>query len=308
MPRYEFIVSAAEAGKRLDTFLASKAGFASRSKVAELVSDGAVLVDGEGRAKSFMLMEGQRVEADVSEVAPPLTLVPEHAALFIPFEDEWLLIVDKPAGMAVHPSAGHATGTLVHALLGHGVSGGESFRPGVVHRLDKDTSGLLVVAKNPEVHRRLVAMMREKAVERRYLALVHGAFAGDSGTVEAPIGRDPVHRKTMTIGGSGARDARTHFTVLERFAAFTLVEVRLDTGRTHQIRVHFLGIGHPVAGDPTYGRKDPLGVGRQFLHSARLRLEHPMTGDVLDVESPLAPDLAAVLSRLREETDKTPRS
>lgn len=307
MPRYEFVVSAPEAGKRLDTFLANQAGFGSRSKVAELVSDGAVLVDGETRAKSFIVMEGQRVEAEVSEVAPPLKLVPEHAVLSIPFEDEWLLIVDKPAGMAVHPSAGHATGTLVHALLGHGVSGGDSFRPGVVHRLDKDTSGLLVVAKNAEVHRRLVAMMREKVIERRYLALVHGAFAGDSGTVEAPIGRDPVHRKTMAIGGSGARDARTHFKVLERFASFTLVEVRLDTGRTHQIRVHFLGIGHPVAGDPTYGRKDTLGVGRQFLHSARLRLEHPMTGDVLDVESPLAPDLAVVLSRLREETDKTPR-
>lgn len=307
MPKYEFIVSASEAGKRLDTFLAKKAGFGSRSKVAELVSNGAVSVDGETRAKSFVVTEGQRVEAEVNEVAPPLTLVPEEASLSIPFEDEWLLIVDKPAGMAVHPSSGHATGTLVHALLGHGVSGGASFRPGVVHRLDKDTSGLLVVAKDAEIHRRLVAMMREKAVERRYLALVHGTFAGDSGTVEAPIGRDPVHRKTMAIGGSGARDARTHFRVLEQFSDFTLLEVRLDTGRTHQIRVHFLGIGHPVAGDQTYGRKDPLCVGRQFLHSARLRLEHPMTGEVLDVESPLAPDLAMVLSRLRKETGKAPR-
>jgi len=151
-------------------------------------------------------------------------------------------------------------------------------------------------------------MMRERAVERRYIALVHGTFAGDSGTIEAPIGRDPGQRKTMAIGGKGAREARTHFKVLERFPEHTLLEVRLDTGRTHQIRVHFLGIGHPVAGDPTYGRKDPLGVGRQFLHSTRLKLRHPVTEEMLDVQSPLPADLASVLARLREGTSGVAQS
>ena len=149
----------------------------------------------------------------------------------------------------------------MQALSGHGLAGGEDFRPGVVHRLDKDTSGLLVVAKSVEAHRRLVAMMRRRAVDRRYLALVHGSFAADSGTIEAPVGRDPVKRKSMTVGGLAAREATTHFRVLERLGDFTLVEARLETGRTHQIRVHFAAIGHPVAGDPTYARRDPLGIG-----------------------------------------------
>jgi 23S rRNA pseudouridine1911/1915/1917 synthase len=257
-----------------------------------------VLVDGRARAKSHVVNTGEMVQVTVSE-PEPLALVPEEADVPVLFEDSWLLIADKPAGMAVHPSAGHSSGTLVHALLGHGLAGGESFRPGVVHRLDKDTSGLLVVAKTVEVHRRLVSMMRERAVSRTYLALVHGSIASDTGTIEAPVGRDPVRRKAMTIGGTGARDARTHFKVLERFAEFTLVEVHLETGRTHQIRVHFLGIGHPVAGDATYGRRDPLGIGRQFLHSARLQFIHPMTDQAVDVHSPLPADLAAALERLR---------
>ncbi len=304
MPRYEFVVPATEAGGRLDAFLAGKPELSSRTKVAALISQGAVTVEGEPRPKSFVVSEGQVVVAEFSEPAPP-ALEPEERDLSIPFEDEWLLVVDKPAGMAVHPSAGHSTGTLVHALLGHGIAGGESFRPGVVHRLDKDTSGLLVVAKTAEVHRQLVAMMRERAIERHYLALVHGAFAAESGTIEAPIGRDLVHRKAMAIGGSGARDARTHFQVRERLSDFTLVDVRLDTGRTHQIRVHFQGIGHPVAGDPTYGSRDPLAIGRQFLHSACLRLQHPVTGEALEVESAVPADLALVLTRLREEVDRS---
>ena len=216
----------------------------------------------------------------------PLDLVPESLVVPVLYEDEWLLVVDKPAGMPVHPSRGHSSGTLVHALLGYGLAGGESFRPGVVHRLDKDTTGLLVVAKSVEVHRLLVAMMRRRVVDRRYMALVHGNFATDSGTIEAPVGRDPSRRKSMTIGGVAAREARTHFRVLERLGAFALVEVRLETGRTHQIRVHFLAIGHPVAGDPIYARRDTLALGRQFLHSCRLSFTHPMTGEELQLESP----------------------
>jgi 23S rRNA pseudouridine1911/1915/1917 synthase len=299
MASHEFEVSALEAGMRLDAFLGKKPELGSRSRVADLIAKGAVLVDGDPRAKSYQVEAGQRVQAKVADEAPQ-ELVPEDSDLPVPFEDQWLLIADKPSGMPVHPSVGHSSGTLVHALLGHGLAGGENFRPGVVHRLDKDTSGLLVVAKTAEVHRLLVAMMKERAIARRYVALVHGSIASDSGTIEAPVGRDPVRRKAMAIGGSGAREARTHFRVLERLAEFTLVEVRLDTGRTHQIRVHFLGIGHPVAGDSTYGRGDSLAIGRQFLHSARLQLTHPITGENLDVQSPLPADLAVALTRLRD--------
>ena len=187
----------------------------------------------------------------------------------------------------------------MHALLGHGIAGGDSFRPGIVHRLDKDTSGLLLVAKDREVHRRLTQMIRSREVERRYIALVHGRVSAPSGTIEAPIGRDPQRRKTMAVDGAGARDATTTFLVRERLSEFTLLDVRLETGRTHQIRVHFLAIGYPVVGDPTYARRDPLGVGRQFLHSYRVRFAHPVTGAEVTVESPLPPDLAVVLERLR---------
>ncbi len=296
--RQTFVVQAGERGLRLDVVLGRRAEMGSRTRVAELIRSGAVTVDGLQRAKSHLLTEGQTVAVTLPEEAP-LDLVPESLPVPVLYEDEWLLVVDKPAGMAVHPSRGHSSGTLVHALLGHGLAGGEEFRPGVVHRLDKDTTGLLVVAKSSEVHRRLVGMMRRRAIDRRYLALVHGGFAGESGTIEAPVGRDPARRKSMAVGGVAAREARTHFRALERFGDFTLVEVRLETGRTHQIRVHFLAIGHPVAGDPTYGRRDALGLGRQFLHSHYLSFEHPMTGAEVRVEAPLPADLEAALARLR---------
>lgn len=298
MTRYDFSVLPDEAGQRLDSLLATKQEVGSRSQAAQLIGAGKVTVDGVSRAKSYLLEEGQSVAVEIPKVTAH-GLVPESVDVPILFEDEWLLVADKPAGMAVHPSPGHSSGTLVHALLGHGLAGGEEFRPGVVHRLDKDTSGLLVVAKSVEVHRRLVAMMRERAVSRRYQALVHGVISEESGTIEAPVGRDRSRRKMMAIGGGGAREARTHFRVLERYPRFTFVEVRLETGRTHQIRVHFQGIERPVAGDRTYGRQDVLGIGRQFLHSARLTFTHPMTGEVVDVDSPLPSELLAVLEGLR---------
>jgi 23S rRNA pseudouridine1911/1915/1917 synthase len=298
LTRYEFIVSAAESGGRLDAVLGRRPELGSRSRVAQLIAGGAVMVDGTARAKSCLVLEGQ-VLAVVVPDEPVLHVIPEALEVPIVFVDEWLIIVDKPAGMTVHPSPGHSSGTLVNALVDHGLAGGESFRPGVVHRLDKDTSGLLVVAKTTEVHRRLVAMLRARAIERRYLALVEGSLAADTGTIEAPVGRDPLRRKAMAIGGRGAREARTHFQVVERLRGYTLVEARLDTGRTHQIRVHFQGIGHPVAGDATYGRRDALGVGRQFLHSARLTLDHPITGEGLDLQSALPADLTRVLTALR---------
>jgi 23S rRNA pseudouridine1911/1915/1917 synthase len=295
---HTFVIGAEDSGVRLDLALGRRAEMGSRTRVAGLIRSGVVTVDGIQRAKSHLLLEGETVVVTLPD-EPSVDLVPESLDIPVLYEDEWLLVVDKPAGMAVHPSHGHSSGTLVHGLLGHGLAGGEGFRPGVVHRLDKDTTGLLVVAKSDEVHRRLVAMMRRRAVDRRYLALVHGNFAVESGTIEAPVGRDPVRRKSMTVGGLAAREARTHFRVLERLDDFTLVEVRLETGRTHQVRVHFLAIGHPVAGDPTYARRDVLGLGRQFLHSYRLSFSHPMTGEELQIEAPLPADLTAVLVRLR---------
>lgn len=296
--RLVFIVGPEDVGSRLDAFLGRNEELGSRTRVAGLIRAGAVTVDGVSRAKSYSLWEGQTVEVEVPGEERP-TVLAETLPVPILFEDEWLMLVDKPAGMAVHPSRGHASGTLVNALVGHGAAGGEEFRPGVVHRLDKDTTGLLVVAKSTEVHRRLTALMRRRAVDRRYIALVHGSFVVESGTIEAPIGRDPVRRKSMSVGGMAARDAVTHFEVLERLGNYTLVEARLETGRTHQIRVHFLAIGHPVAGDPIYARRDPLGLGRQFLHSHRLAFTHPMSGEEICVEAPVPADLARVLERLR---------
>lgn len=301
MATQTFTTAPEDAGGRLDVVLGRRPELGSRSRVAALIQSGAVTVDGVKRAKSYVLTSGQTVEVALPPETPS-DLIAEDLQVPVLYEDEWLLVVDKPTGMPVHPSRGHDSGTLVHALLGHGLAGGESFRPGVVHRLDKDTTGLLVVAKSEEVHRRLVAMMRRREVDRRYLALVHGGFASESGTIEAPVGRDPVRRTSMTVGGVGPREARTHFRVVERLGDFTLVEARLETGRTHQIRVHFLAIGHPVAGDPVYARRDSLKLGRQFLHSYRLSFTHPMTGEELDIEAPLPDDLASVLARLRGET------
>jgi 23S rRNA pseudouridine1911/1915/1917 synthase len=291
------VVGAQDKGTRLDVALGRVPAVGSRSRAATLIALGAVRVDGAIAGKSRLLGVGETVTV---ELQPEEDVeVATGAAVPVVYEDGWLLVVNKPAGMAVHPARGHATGTLVQALAGHGLAGGEDFRPGVVHRLDKDTSGLLVVAKTLESHRRLVAMMRRRAVERRYLALVHGSFAADSGTIEAPVGRDPVRRTSMTVGGLAAREAVTHFTVLERLGDVSLVEARLETGRTHQIRVHFAAIGHPVVGDPVYARRDPLGVGRQFLHSYRLTFVHPFSGEHLRFEATLPDDLGAVLGRLR---------
>ncbi len=293
----DLVVAEEDSGTRLDVVLGRLPQVGSRSKAASLIASGAVRVNGESVAKSRLLAGGESLRVAVP--VEPAGDFAGQATVPIVYEDEWLLVVDKPAGMAVHPSRGHSTGTLVQALSGHGLAGGEEFRPGVVHRLDKDTSGLLVVAKSAEAHRRLVAMMRKRAVDRRYLALVHGGFAADAGTIEAPVGRDPVRRTSMAIGGLAAREATTHFTVLERLDDLTLIEARLETGRTHQIRVHFAAIGHPVVGDPVYTRRDTLTVGRQFLHSYQLAFSHPFTGVDLRFDAPLPEDLDRVLRRLR---------
>ena len=216
----------------------------------------------------------------------------------IVYRDDSLLVVDKPADLVVHPAPGHRGTTLVDELEGL-IGGGEEARPGIVHRLDRDTSGLMIVARTEEAHRALSAQIKAREVGRVYTALVQGRLASRTGTIDAPVGRDHRAREKMTVGGRAPRDARTHFEVLETLPADSLVEARLDTGRTHQIRTHFAAIGHPVAGDPRYGHAGRHGLERQFLHSSRLAFRHPMTEEALEFDSRLPDDLAAALERAR---------
>jgi 23S rRNA pseudouridine1911/1915/1917 synthase len=279
----------AAAGERLDRFLASLPEIGSRAAAERVLGD-SVLVDGRQRAKSHRLAGGEQLEFE-----PPQRVAAELAAeemdLRIAYEDEHLVVVDKPAGLVVHPAPGHATGTLVHGLLAHDVAGGDEDRPGIVHRLDRDTSGLMVVARSEEAHRRLQGLVRRHELERHYLALVVGRPRSRSGRIEAPIGRDRRDPVRHSLDTDTPRDAVTHFEVRELFARHTLLDVRLETGRTHQIRVHLSAIDLPVAGDPVYGRPHELGLERQFLHAARLAFTHPFSGERVDAECPLPEDL-----------------
>ena len=268
----------------------------SRAAAERLVEAGAVLVDGSPRPKSHRLAAGEEIEFDPP--AAPAALVPEPMELRIAYEDEHLLVVDKPAGLVVHPGAGRRTGTLVHGLLGQ-AAGGPEERPGIVHRLDRDTSGLMVVARSEEAYRGLQALVRGRRLERGYLALVHGRPRSRSGRIEAPVGRDRADPTRMSIDTDNPRNAITHFEVVELLPEHALLAVRLETGRTHQIRVHLAAIGLPVAGDPVYGVPG-LGLSRQFLHAASLAFPHPLTGERVETASPLPPDLAAALERARE--------
>jgi 23S rRNA pseudouridine1911/1915/1917 synthase len=286
-------------GTRLDRFLAELPEIGSRAVAERLVRDGTVLVDGRARSKSHRLDGGEELEFEPP--APrPSGLEPEEMDLTIPYEDEHLLVVDKPAGLVVHPAAGHHTGTLVHGLLAYDVEGGEEAeRPGIVHRLDRDTSGLLVVARSPEAHRRLEEMVRRRELTREYVALVVGRPRSWRGTIDAPIGRDRHDALRHSLDTDSPRAAVTHFEVDELLGDHALLRVTLETGRTHQIRVHLAAIDLPVAGDPTYGRAGDLGLERQFLHAARLAFEHPFTGEPVDVTSPLPADLDEPLATLR---------
>lgn len=268
----------------------------SRAAAERLLERGSVRVDGEPRPKSFRLAGGEEVEADVSVLEPePPTA--EEMDIAIVYDDEHLLVVDKPAGLVVHPTPGRTGGTLVHGLLERGLAGGPAERPGIVHRLDRDTSGLLVVTRSPEAHRRMQALVRKRELEREYLALVHGRPRSRAGRIEAPVGRDRSDPTRHSIDTATPRDAITHFEVERLLDEHALLRVRLETGRTHQIRVHLEAIGLPVSGDPVYGVRGDLGLRRQFLHAARLAFEHPFTGRLVDVSSPLPPDLAAALAR-----------
>jgi 23S rRNA pseudouridine1911/1915/1917 synthase len=297
--RTRLAVPPSAAGERLDRFLAGLTELGSRAAAERLLHEGRVLVDGSQRSKSHRLSGGEEVELDIPE-GRPSDLVPEDLALRVPYEDEHLLVVDKPAGIVVHPSAGHAEGTLVHGLLGEGIAGGEEAgRPGIVHRLDRDTSGLLVVARTDEAHRRLQDLVRTRELVREYLALVRGRPRSHAGRIEAAVGRDRVDPTRMSLDTATPREAITHFELVELLREHALLRVRLETGRTHQIRVHLAAVDLPVSGDPVYGIPGDLGLERQFLHAARLAFAHPLTGADIDVESPLPDDLTEALERAR---------
>jgi 23S rRNA pseudouridine1911/1915/1917 synthase len=284
------------AGLRLDRFLAGLPEIGSRAAADALLGSGRVRVDGAARERSYRLAGSETVEVDLPE-PEAVPLAPEDVPLRVAFEDEHLLVVDKPAGVVVHPAPGHASGTLVHGLLERGAAGGEADRPGIVHRLDRDTSGLLVVARSEQAHRRLQALVRRRELEREYLALVRGRPRSRRGRIEAPIGRDRGSPFRQSLDTQSPHEAVTHFEVERMWPAYTLLRVRLETGRTHQIRVHLAGIDLPVVGDSVYGVPEP-GLGRQFLHATRLAFPHPFTGEEVDVISPLPPELERFLSAL----------
>jgi 23S rRNA pseudouridine1911/1915/1917 synthase len=282
------------AGERLDVVLAQPLG--SRSQAARLIAADLVLVDGSAARKGQRVRGGERIvvlDAPRAASAPDPDMI---APFEIAYEDEHLIVVEKPAGVVVHPARGHRQGTLAQALAGRVAGGAEDWRAGIVHRLDRDTSGLLVVARSDAVHRALKAALAARAMRREYLALVEGRPPARSGTIEAPIGRDRRIRTRMSTDTDAPKPAITHFALERALPRSTLLRVRLQTGRTHQIRVHLQAIGHPVCGDPEYGSAGLYGLRRQFLHAVRLAFEHPVTGVAVDVTSPLPEDLAIALA------------
>ena len=315
-----FIVSAQQAGQRLDRFLASQLPDMSRTHIQLLMEEGRVLVDGSAMKPSHRIEQGATVTLEI----PPLPLPgvdPEEIPLEILYEDRDLAVLNKPAGMIVHPGAGADSGTLVAALLHRfgGMEGlstvGGPLRPGIVHRLDKGTSGVIVVALTNEAHLKLIEEFRERRVRKTYLALLHGKLKGEVGSVDLPVARDLKRRSRMTARRRDGREARTDWRVLLRLENFTLIEADLHTGRTHQIRVHFSALGSPVVGDTLYGapRQERVGaellppLGRNFLHAARIAFVHPMTGKRVDVRAPLPIDLVSYLKNLGDSAKSAPQ-
>lgn len=298
MERRELEASAAAAGMRLDAYLAKELSL-SRSFSRQLVEDGAATVAGKEVKPNYRLREGDKVEVEL-EVQEELRAEPQDIPLDILYEDKDIIVVNKARGMVVHPAAGNPDGTLVNALLFHckgelsGING--VIRPGIVHRLDKDTSGVMVAAKTDEAHRGLAAQIKAHTAHRTYWAIVHGNIVEERGTIDAPIGRHPKDRIKMAVTFKGGREAVTHFRVLKRFGQYTWVECRLETGRTHQIRVHMAYIHHPVVNDPLYGyKKDQFPIEGQALHSHCLDLVHPITGQAMHFEAPAPADFMACL-------------
>lgn len=301
-----FTVQAESAKNRIDKALASMQGKWSRTQVQNFVDEGHLLVNGEKVKKTYKVKEHDVITVDEPE-AEPLEIVAEDLQLEIIYEDADVLVVNKPKGMVVHPAPGHATGTLVNGLMYHcndlsGING--IMRPGIVHRIDKDTSGLLMVAKNDMAHESLVQQLVNKTVTRRYTALVHGHIPHDKGTIDAPIGRDQKNRQKQAVVDNG-KHAVTHFHVTGRFGVdYTVIECRLETGRTHQIRVHMNYIGYPLVGDPKYGPKKTMDIGGQALHAGVLGFVHPRTNEYLEFSAPIPADFEALLARLGSEYEK----
>jgi 23S rRNA pseudouridine1911/1915/1917 synthase len=291
------ILPPAAAGERFDAALADALPQYSRSRLRTWIDGGRVTLDGDPAAPTRRVRGGERVMVHGAPDPRELAFLPEAIALSIVDEDDAMLVVDKPAGLVVHPGSGNWEGTLANALLHHAPQLAGVPRAGIVHRLDKDTSGLMVVAKTLTAHTALVRQLQARTVTREYIALASGDIA-QHGTVDAPIGRHPTRRTTMAVVATG-KAARTHFDIVERFGAATLLRCRLETGRTHQIRVHLASLGHPLVGDPTYGRKGPIAFPRQALHAARLALVHPATGRACQWDSPLPADFAGLLTTLR---------
>lgn len=288
---------------RLDKFLAEQVESLSRSRIQALINEGQVLVEGRQRKPSAELKCGEEVELNIPELReykPEARQIP----LKVLYEDKDIIVVDKPQGMVVHPSCGHQDDTLVNALLAHcrdlsGING--ELRPGIVHRIDKDTSGVLIAAKNDAAHAGLAEQWKGHKISREYAALVCGTVQEQSGTVEAAIGRSKQNRLKMCVDPAEGRQAITHYQVLERFGKYTLLRCRLETGRTHQIRVHMAYLGFPVAGDPLYGRKkDALGHGGQYLHASLLGIKHPVNGKYMEFTAPLPPQFESILEQLRK--------
>lgn len=300
MTQVTYTIEEQQQGERIDKALSSLQSEWSRTQIGNWINEGVIKVNGDAVKAKYKVKAGDIIAIDVPEVEE-LDVVAENLELDIVYEDADVLVVNKPKGMVVHPAPGHMGGTLVNGLMYHckdlsGING--VLRPGIVHRIDKDTSGLLMVAKNDTAHESLVNQLVNKTVTRKYIALVHGHIAHDKGTIDAPIGRDQKDRQKQAVVDNG-KHAVTHFQVVERFGDYTLVECRLETGRTHQIRVHMNYIGFPLVGDPKYGPKKTIDFGGQVLHAATLGFDHPSSGEYLEFETPLPADYEQLLNDLR---------
>ncbi|MFD1735746.1 RluA family pseudouridine synthase [Bacillus salitolerans] len=304
MEQVTFTINEDQHLERIDKLLSAMDEDWSRSQVQQWIKDNFVKVNGEPIKGNYKCKTGDEIVLTIPD-PEPLDIEAEQMNLDIYYEDGDVLVVNKPRGMVVHPAPGHVTGTLVNGLMAHckdlsGING--VMRPGIVHRIDKDTSGLLMVAKNDKAHESLVNQLVEKTVTRRYKAIVHGVIPHDKGTIDAPIGRDEKDRQSMTVTEKNSKDAVTHFQVIERYKDFTFVECQLETGRTHQIRVHMKYIGYPLAGDPKYGPKKTIDLNGQALHAGILGFDHPRTGDYLEFEAPLPKEFEDVLDWLRKRS------
>jgi len=300
MEKMEHIIPEEQSGERIDKILAGLNEEWSRTQVQQWIKEGHVLVNGQKIKTNYKCTQDDEIVIEIPE-PEELDVIPEEMPLDIYFEDQDVLVVNKPKGMVVHPAPGHLTGTLVNGLMAHckdlsGING--VMRPGIVHRIDKDTSGLLMVAKNDLAHESLVNQLVEKTVTRKYKAIVHGVIPHDHGTIDAPIARDPKERQSMAVIDNGKK-AVTHFKVLDRFNDYTFIECQLETGRTHQIRVHMKYIGYPLAGDPKYGPRKTLDIGGQALHAGVLGFIHPRSKEYLEFEAPLPEYYQQLLEQLK---------